>query len=126
MDCGIDGDRQMMGTNERSRQRGGHVREVWYVYLARCADGSIYTGIALDVDRREAQHNAGKGSRYTRGRRPVAIVYREKCGTRSEALRRESGLRRSWREKKAFAGLEGRPSVRRQMNVCRVGLRCRG
>jgi len=84
-----------------------HVRGIWYVYLARCADESIYTGIALDVDRREAQHNAGKGARYTRGRRPVAVVYREKCGTRSEALKREARLRKCWREKMRLAGPAG-------------------
>jgi predicted GIY-YIG superfamily endonuclease len=60
----------------------------WFVYLLRCADGSLYTGIAKDVDRRCQQHNAGTASRYTRSRLPVVAVYREAHASRSLALRR--------------------------------------
>ncbi|HEV3259313.1 MAG TPA: GIY-YIG nuclease family protein [Gemmataceae bacterium] len=59
----------------------------WFVYLLRCADGSLYTGIAKDVDRRCQQHNAGTASRYTRSRLPVVVVYQEVHASRSLALR---------------------------------------
>ncbi|MGW8369315.1 MAG: GIY-YIG nuclease family protein, partial [Gammaproteobacteria bacterium] len=68
--------------------------DIWYVYLAECADGSLYTGIATDVPRRIAEHNSGKGARYTRGRRPVRPVYTERCRGRSEALRREHEIKK--------------------------------
>ena len=54
--------------------------EKWFVYLLRCADGSLYTGITKDVIRRCAQHNAGTASRYTRGRLPVVLMYTEAQG----------------------------------------------
>lgn len=61
----------------------------WHLYLLRCGDGTLYCGIALDVEARLEQHRNGKGAKYTRGRGPLALVYREPCGTRAEALRRE-------------------------------------
>jgi predicted GIY-YIG superfamily endonuclease len=61
--------------------------------LVRCADGSLYTGIALDVARRVAQHNAGRASKYTRSRRPVELVYRERQADRGAALRREAAIK---------------------------------
>lgn len=66
----------------------------WWVYLLRCADGTLYCGIALDVDARLAQHQEGKGAKYTRGRGPLELVYRETCGTKAEALRRERRIKR--------------------------------
>lgn len=66
----------------------------WYVYIVRCADRSLYTGIATDVALRVAKHNQGKGARYTRGRRPVKLVYREHAGSRSAALKREIAIKR--------------------------------
>jgi putative endonuclease len=65
----------------------------WHVYLLRCADGTLYTGVTTDPDRRLAEHNRGTASRYTRGRRPVEMVHREACGNRSEALRREAAVK---------------------------------
>ena len=61
--------------------------DTWNVYLVRCSDGSLYTGIALDVARRVAEHNTNDvlAARYTRYRRPVMLVYQEKCDTRSAA-----------------------------------------
>ncbi|HWH09188.1 MAG TPA: GIY-YIG nuclease family protein [Candidatus Thermoplasmatota archaeon] len=61
----------------------------WRVYLAACADGSLYCGVTTDLARREAQHNRGTGARYTRTRRPVRIVWSEPAATRADALRRE-------------------------------------
>lgn len=66
----------------------------WTVYILRCADGSLYTGVAIDVRARVATHNAGKGAKYTRGRRPVKLVYREPAGSRGAALKREAAIKR--------------------------------
>ena len=63
------------------------------VYLARCRDGSLYTGITTDPDRRLQEHNRGRGGAYTRSRQPVTLVYREPAGSRSEALRRERAIK---------------------------------
>ena len=80
----------------------------WFVYLLRCADGSLYTGIAKDVDRRCQQHNAGTASRYTRSRLPVVAVYREAHASRGSALRREAAIKAvSRRQKMAMIRLAG-------------------
>jgi predicted GIY-YIG superfamily endonuclease len=65
----------------------------WFVYLVRCRDGSLYTGITKDVARRCEQHNAGTASRYTRSRRPVALVYQEPQPSQSLALKREAAIK---------------------------------
>ena len=62
---------------------------MYYIYIVRCRGGSLYTGIAADVDKRLAVHQSGKGAKYTRGRGPLTVVYREACADRSAALRRE-------------------------------------
>ncbi len=67
--------------------------EQWIVYILRCADGSLYTGIAKDVDRRLEQHNAGTASRYTRSRLPVALEYQEEQPNQSMALKRELAIK---------------------------------
>lgn len=77
-----------------------HVVEVWSVYIVRCADGTLYTGISNDVERRVDLHNQGKGARYTRGRLPVTLVYLEMVGTRAEATRREAAIKRMSRATK--------------------------
>jgi predicted GIY-YIG superfamily endonuclease len=80
----------------------------WTVYLARCADGSYYTGITTDPVRRMAQHNAGSGAAYTRSRLPVTLVYAEPALSRSAALRREHAIRNlSRREKERLAQTSG-------------------
>jgi putative endonuclease len=66
----------------------------WVVYIIRCRDGTLYTGITNDLERRLAAHDAGRGARYTRGRGPVTLVYVEDCGGMGDALRREAALRR--------------------------------
>lgn len=68
-------------------------RDKWYVYIVRCADGSLYTGITKDVARRCQQHNAGTASRYTRSRLPVELVYQESQPSRSLALKREAAMK---------------------------------
>jgi len=66
----------------------------WYVYMLRCADNSLYTGVATDIESRVVVHNAGKGAKYTRGRLPVVLVYRESVRGRSAALKREHAIKR--------------------------------
>ena len=72
----------------------------WFVYLLRCGDGSLYAGIAKDVDRRCKRHNAGTASRYTRSRLPVVVVYREAHTSRSLALSREAAIKALTRQQK--------------------------
>lgn len=72
----------------------------WWVYVVRCADGSLYTGVTTDVPRRVQQHNAGTASKYTRPRRPVELAYREKTASHGAALRREAGIKRLTRKAK--------------------------
>lgn len=72
----------------------------FYVYMLRCADGTLYTGYTDDPERRARVHNAGKGAKYTRSRLPVELVYREALGDKSAALRREREIKRLTRAQK--------------------------
>lgn len=72
----------------------------WFLYILRCGDGSLYTGITTDVEARLAVHRSGKGAKYTRGRGPLELVYREECGTHSDALKRELAVKALPREEK--------------------------
>lgn len=72
----------------------------FYVYMLRCADGTLYTGYTDDPERRARVHNAGKGAKYTRSRLPVELVYREVFGDKSAALRREREIKRLTRAQK--------------------------
>ena len=83
----------------------------WYVYILRCADASLYTGIAIDVHRRLREHNEHPrlAARYTRARRPVALVYVEEAADRAAAARREYGIKQlSRREKMALIAASSR------------------
>lgn len=86
---------------------------MWFVYILRCADGSLYTGIARDVGRRVDEHNSGNrlGASYTRGRRPVELVYFEEAATRSAALKREHEIKAMKRQEK-MALTQGSPAAR--------------
>lgn len=91
----------------------------WAVYMVRCADGSLYTGISVEVTRRVAEHNSSDqlGARYTRTRRPVELVYCEPASSRSAASRREREIKRLPRPKKealllAGPALETAPATR--------------
>jgi putative endonuclease len=66
----------------------------WFVYILRCADQTLYTGITNDIERRLSEHNRGVGAKYTRGRTPVELVFVESTANRSEALRRENAIKR--------------------------------
>ncbi len=72
----------------------------WFVYMLRCADGSLYTGITNDLERRCRQHNRGRASRYTRARLPIELIYHEAALDRSCALRREAAIKRLPRSRK--------------------------
>ena len=79
----------------------------WYVYLLRCGDGTLYTGITDDVDRRLAAHRAGRGAKYTRGRGPLELVYAEEQPDKPAALRREAAVKKLRRPAKE-ALIEGK------------------
>lgn len=72
----------------------------WYLYILRCGDGSLYTGITNDVDRRLEMHRSGKGAKYTRGRGPLELTYQESCESYSHALKREHQVKRLTRQEK--------------------------
>ena len=73
---------------------------MWYVYLLRCADDTLYAVCTNDPPRRLQQHNAGQGAKYTRSRRPVSLIYLEQAGNHGQALRREAALKRLTRKEK--------------------------
>ena len=95
-------------TRRKIRSRGGaaarelsyYNRRVHFVYIVRCADGTLYTGYARDPCAREKMHNRGRGARYTAGRRPVRLVYSESFASIGDALRRERQLKRLRRSRK--------------------------
>lgn len=73
---------------------------LWQLYILRCRDGSLYTGITTDVSARLEAHNAGRGAKYTRGRGPLELVYTEECPDHSAALKRELQVKAMTREQK--------------------------
>jgi putative endonuclease len=74
--------------------------DAWFVYIAECADGTLYTGIALDVAARMAQHDRGRGARYTRGRGPLTLRAARRCASKGQALRLEHALKQLPRAEK--------------------------
>lgn len=81
----------------RSREGGNGMN---CTYILECCDGSLYTGWTNDIERRLEAHNAGKGAKYTKSRRPVKLVYLEEFETKEEAMRREYWIKRLKREEK--------------------------
>ena len=82
----------------------------WYVYILRCADDTLYTGITTDLERRVREHNGtSRGARYTRTRRPVELVYYEESDGRADATRREGEIKEmtSARKRALIVGREG-------------------
>lgn len=72
-----------------------HTGALWHIYIVRCKDGTLYTGIAKDLAKRIAEHNSDKdGAKYTRSRRPVQLLYSEHAESRSAAAKREYQLKR--------------------------------
>ena len=84
---------------DRKRNRKP-ARDKWFVYMLRCGDGTLYTGIAKDLSRRRQQHQAGTASRYTRSRLPVKLIYQETQRSKSLALKREAAIKAMTRRKK--------------------------
>jgi putative endonuclease len=89
--------RESRGTSHTPRSTIPHV---FFVYLVRCADATLYTGIARDPEARVRVHNSGKGAKYTRARLPVTLVYSEPCESLSAALKRERQIKPWSRTKK--------------------------
>jgi predicted GIY-YIG superfamily endonuclease len=74
----------------------------WHVYLVRCSDGSIYTGISDNVEARIQKHNTGRGAKYTAQRRPVSLLYSEKLADQGSAMRREAQIKK-WKRAQKLA-----------------------
>ena len=72
----------------------------WKVYILRCGDGTLYTGISNDVESRLKAHQSGKGAKYTRGRGPLEMAYQENCGSYSDALKREAQIKKLTKREK--------------------------
>jgi len=83
-----------------------------FVYIVRCADGTLYTGYARDPRKRADVHNNGRGARYTAGRRPVRLVYFEACGSAGAALKREYQVKKWTRARKESLIASKRPRGR--------------
>ncbi len=75
-------------------------KQRWYVYLARCADGTLYCGVTNDLEARFAAHDAGKGAKYTRGRGPLELVYKRRCRSRARAQQLEHAIKQLSRAQK--------------------------
>ena len=88
-----------MQEKEKSSKRKKS-KERWFLYILQCVDGSLYTGITKDLDRRFKMHSDGKGAKYTRSRRPLSMVYSETCKNRIAALVRECAVKALARKKK--------------------------
>ena len=86
------------------------MRRYHYIYILRCADGTLYTGYTTDLDAREEAHNAGRGAKYTRGRRPVTLVYSERFRSQAKAFKREYALKQLSRADKEALISARRPS----------------
>jgi len=86
--------------NIATSKRNDTLVDHWAVYILRCSDGTLYTGIAKDLTKRLAQHNAGKASKYTRSRLPVELEYQEFQRDQSSALKRELAIKALSRQAK--------------------------
>ncbi|MDA0733683.1 MAG: GIY-YIG nuclease family protein [Chloroflexi bacterium] len=82
----------------------------WSVYILECADGTLYTGITNDLDRRMSEHETGRGAKYTKGRGPFQLVYHEICEDRGQASKRELEIKSLDREQKLVLVAEKRQS----------------
>ncbi|MCK4796009.1 MAG: GIY-YIG nuclease family protein [Spirochaetes bacterium] len=74
--------------------------EVWFIYIVKCSDKTLYTGITKNIEKRINEHNNKKGAKYTKPRTPVALIYKEKCNSRSDAAKRENEIKRMQRKQK--------------------------
>jgi putative endonuclease len=83
---------------------------MWFVYIIRCQDGSLYTGSTNDIEKRFKDHSEGRGARYTKSHKPVRIIYWEGFSTKSEALKREAELKK-WTRTQKEALIKGSKSA---------------
>ncbi len=102
----------LAGMRAKEKKAPAKRSEKWYLYILKCSDLSLYTGITKDMERRFKMHSQGKAARYTRTRLPVEVVYRETCKTRTEALSRECYVKALPKQKKLalIQGVEGKIS----------------
>ena len=84
------------------------MESTWYLYILRCKDGTLYTGITTDVEKRLEAHRSGKGAKYTRGRSPLELVYSEECENHSQALKREHEVKKLPKDQKRQMILQGK------------------
>jgi len=80
----------------------------WFLYLIRCNDGALYTGISTDVDRRLAEHQSGKGAKYLRGKAPLTLAFQQEMGSRSSALIAEASIKKLSKADKELIISQGR------------------
>ncbi len=95
--------KKMLAGMQRKKVRSGlgfRRGRAWLLYILKCNDGTFYTGVTNDLQRRFSMHSKGKAARYTRTRRPVALIYQEKCSDRAQALVRECAVKSFSRKKK--------------------------
>lgn len=85
-------------------------QQSWKLYILRCADGTLYTGITTDIAARLEAHRNGKGAKYTRGRTPLELTYTEECGDHSSALKRELAVKRLTKAEK-LALIQDNPRI---------------
>jgi putative endonuclease len=90
----------------------------WFIYIIRCKDDTLYTGITKDLKRRFSEHNSGRGCRFTKYRFPVTLLFSEKAQTRSDALKREAQIK-DYPKKKKLELILGIAPVRKQKKVNR-------
>ena len=96
-------------------------KSAWYIYILQCADNTLYTGVATDINARLATHNAGKGAKYTRGRLPAILLYQESAENRSAALQREHAIKkmRAAEKRQLIAAQDHAPSTCRRTKLFR-------
>lgn len=87
-------------TAKKKKGRRRQAQKPWFLYVLRCKDKTLYTGVTNNLERRVKMHSDGKASRYTRTRRPLALVYQETCGSRTQALVRECQIKAFSKKKK--------------------------
>ena len=100
--------RMLRGMKVREESQPACAAGPWLLYILRCGDGSLYTGITTDIERRVREHQEGKAARYTRAHGPVELVYSEECEGRSAALSRECAVKSLGRADKETL-IQGRP-----------------
>ena len=100
--------RMLRGMEAKEKPQVTETAAVWHLYILECVDGTLYTGVTTDIERRVHKHQEGTGSRYTRTRLPVVLVHQEECGSRSQALSRECAVKSLPRRRKDDLILSGR------------------